>query len=104
MCLGNISKDLIINNVKKKRLNEYVYEFSVDYDIIDTSNIMNIHKYLTKKHDIKMLGIIKTIFTVSNPTKYASLSNQKCEIHPTLTNLHLNESVKNFTTIHLRLN
>ena len=37
----------------KKGLNEYVYNFSVDYNIIDTSNIINIHKYLMKKHDIK---------------------------------------------------
>ena len=38
---------------KKTELNGYVSEFSVDYDIIDTSNIINIHKYLIKKHDIK---------------------------------------------------
>ena len=24
-----------------------------DYDIIDTSNIIDIHRYLTKKYDIK---------------------------------------------------
>ena len=29
------------------------YKFSVDYNIIDTRNIINIHKYLMKKHDIK---------------------------------------------------
>ena len=29
------------------------YKFSVDYNIIDNSNIINIHKYLMKKHDIK---------------------------------------------------
>ena len=29
------------------------YKFSVDYNIIDTSNIISIHKYLMKKHDIK---------------------------------------------------
>ena len=29
------------------------YKFSVDYNIIDTSNIINIHKYLMKKHNIK---------------------------------------------------
>ena len=53
-CLGNISKDFTANNMKKKTgLNGYVYEFSVDYNIIDTSNIINIHKYLMKKHDIK---------------------------------------------------
>ena len=39
--------------MKKAGLNEYVYEFSVDYNIIDTSNIVEIHKYLMKKHDIK---------------------------------------------------
>ena len=27
--------------------------FSVDYTIIDTSNIINIHKYLMKTHDIR---------------------------------------------------
>ena len=30
-----------------------VYNFSVDYYIIDTNNIINIHKYLIKKYDIK---------------------------------------------------
>ena len=38
---------------KKTGLNGYVYEFSVDYNIIDTSNIIDIRKYLMKKHDIK---------------------------------------------------
>ena len=36
-----------------KDLNGCVYNFSVDYNIIDTVNIINIHKYLRKKHDIK---------------------------------------------------
>ena len=30
-----------------------VYHFSIDYDIIDTSNLINIHKNLMKKHDMK---------------------------------------------------
>ena len=34
-------------------LNGYVFEFSVEYNTIDTSNIIDIHKYLMKKHDIK---------------------------------------------------
>ena len=38
---------------KKTGLNGYVYKFSVDYNIIDSSNIIDIHKYLKKKHDIK---------------------------------------------------
>ena len=51
--LKHISKDFTANNMKKTRLNGYVYEFSVDYNIIDTGNIIDIHKYLMKKHDIK---------------------------------------------------
>ena len=50
---GNISKDFTFINMKETGLNGYVYEFSVDYNIIDTSNIFNIHKYLMKKLDIK---------------------------------------------------
>ena len=40
-------------NMKKTGLNGYVYEFSVDYNITDISNIINIHRYLMKIHDIK---------------------------------------------------
>ena len=53
LCLGKISKDFFEDNMIKTGLNGYVYDFSVDYNIIDTSNIINIHKYLIKKHDIK---------------------------------------------------
>ena len=35
--------------MKKTELNGYPFDFSVDYDIIDTSNIINIHKCLMKK-------------------------------------------------------
>ena len=35
--------------MKKAGLNGYVYEFFVDYNIIDTSNIVNTYKYLMKK-------------------------------------------------------
>ena len=35
---------------RKTGLNGYVYEFSVDYNIIETSNIIDIHKYLMKKN------------------------------------------------------
>ena len=30
-----------------------MYDFSVDYRDFDTSNIIDIHKYWMKKHDIK---------------------------------------------------
>ena len=48
MCLGIISWDFTSTS-KETGLNEYVYEFSVANNIIDTSNITNIHKYLMKK-------------------------------------------------------
>ena len=37
----------------KTGLNGYVYDFSVDYNTFDISDITNIHKYLMKKHDTK---------------------------------------------------
>ena len=37
----------------KAGFNRCVYDFSVDYNIIDTGNIIDIHKYFTKKEDIK---------------------------------------------------
>ena len=34
-------------------LNENVFDFSVDYNSIDKSNILNIHQYLMNKNNIK---------------------------------------------------
>ena len=39
--------------MKKNRLNEYAYDFSVDYDAIAVDNILDTHKYLMKKHGVK---------------------------------------------------
>ena len=52
LCLGNISKDWSVDNIKKTGLNRYVYEFSVDYDAIAFDDILDIHNYLMKKNDI----------------------------------------------------
>ena len=49
LCFGNISKDFTAIKHEKTGLNAYVYKFSVDYNIIDTSTIINIHKYFNKK-------------------------------------------------------
>ena len=40
------------NNLKKTGLSGYVYECSVDYNIIDTSNTIDNQKYSMKKHNI----------------------------------------------------
>ena len=52
LCLGNISKDWSIDNMKKTGFNGYVYDFSVDYDSAVVDHIKDIHKYLMKKNDI----------------------------------------------------
>ena len=36
-------------------------------------------------------ALLASIVNAFNHTKYVSLSNQKCEIQPTLLNVHLNE-------------
>ena len=52
LCLGNISKDWSVDNVKKTGFTGYVYDFSVNYDVIDVDNIKDIHKYLIEKNII----------------------------------------------------
>ena len=52
LCLGNISKDWSVDNMKKTGFNGYVYGFSVDYNSIAIDDIKDIHKYLMKKNDI----------------------------------------------------
>ena len=48
-CLDNILKDFTVDNMKKTGLNGYEYDFSVDYNAIDISDIMDIHKYVMNK-------------------------------------------------------
>ena len=52
LCLEDISKDWSVDNMQKTRLNGYVYDFSVDYHAIVVAEILDIHKYLTKKNEI----------------------------------------------------
>ena len=44
LCLGSISKDFSVDNMKK--------HFSVDYDAIAVDDILGIHKYLMEKNGI----------------------------------------------------
>ena len=53
LCLGNISKDFSLDNMKKTGLNGYFQDFSFDYGTIDVDNILDIYKYLMKKNNIK---------------------------------------------------
>ena len=49
LCLGNISKDWSVDNMKKTESTGYLYDFRVDYDVIDVDDIKDLHKYLMKK-------------------------------------------------------
>ena len=53
LCLGNISKDFTVDNMKKNGLYGYAYDFSVDYESFDVDDILDMYKYLMKKHNIK---------------------------------------------------
>ena len=44
ICLGNIWRYFTKPNMKKRRSKKYVHTFSVDYNIIDTSDILDIHQ------------------------------------------------------------
>ena len=53
MCLGNISKDFAVDYMNKTGLSGYVYDFSVDFNTIDISDIIDIDKHLIKKNIIQ---------------------------------------------------
>ena len=50
--ISNISKDFTVDSMKKAGFYIYAYDFSVDYDNSNISDITNIHKYLMKKYNI----------------------------------------------------
>ena len=52
LCLGNISKDWSVDNMRKTGFNGYVNDFSVDYDAVAVGDILDIHKYSMKKNNI----------------------------------------------------
>ena len=52
ICLGNISKDWSVDNMKKNGFTGYIYDFGVDYETIADDDIKNIHKYLMEKNNI----------------------------------------------------
>ena len=66
--LGNISENWSVDNVKKTGLQVYVYGFSVDYDAIAVSDILDIDKYLIKKKKkcIKNVSICEANICFSN--------------------------------------
>ena len=49
LCLGKISKDFTVDNMKKTGLKGSVNFFSVDYRSINTNEMLDIYKYLMKE-------------------------------------------------------
>ena len=52
-CLGSISNGFSNTESREVSLNENVHDFSVEYNSIDKSDILNIHKYLMPKNNTK---------------------------------------------------
>ena len=52
LCLGGLSKDFSPANTHKIGLEQYVYDFSVDYWAIANDKVLDIHRYLMKKNNI----------------------------------------------------
>ena len=53
ICLGKISKDFSMIYILLTGLKGYVYDFSVDYRALAADKILDIHKYLMEKSNIK---------------------------------------------------
>ena len=91
-CLGSISNGLIALESREVSLNGNVYDFSVDYNFIDKSDILNIHKYLMTIY--KMILSLFTVFlsfSKSLATKCLFLNDEQCIVRPTLIGMNPNE-------------
>ena len=93
LCLGDIAKDFTLNNMKN-RSNRKLKILSVDYNTINTSDNLDIHRYLMKETFYKIMF---------------GLTNQKYEIQLIISIYLLliyilMNTVKTCTTIHLLLN
>ena len=53
LCLGSISNEFSATESKEVSSDKNVYDFSVDYNSFDISYMLNIHKYLMTKNNIK---------------------------------------------------
>ena len=60
-CLGNISKNISADNMKKTGVYGCVYDFSVNHDPIPVDDIPDIHKYLILQYNEKECYSIKRL-------------------------------------------
>ena len=52
LCLGKISKDWSVDNIRRTGFTGYVYDFSADYVAVAVDDIKDIHKCLMKNNNI----------------------------------------------------
>ena len=82
LCLGNVLKGFSACNMKTPGLYITVYDFSADYGAISIDDILSIHKYLIKKHNIvQNVWICKTNIYFSNDVfncNLLSVNSLKC--------------------------
>ena len=81
----------------------YFYDFSDDYDVIEYDDMLDIHKYLMRKNNIKRsLDLLKNRFFTAMTffsfnalnvilLKCISMNNQECKIRPKILNSNSNE-------------
>ena len=102
LCLGNISKDWSVDNMRKTRINRYVYDLSVDYDAI-TLIILKIFISIwwRKIMSYKMFRFIKKCFFIgslflsslvsTSPLSCISMNNQARKVRPEIINVKSND-------------
>ena len=98
------SKDFTTNKMTKTESKGVINFFSVDFNCVNTNDILDIHRYLIKRKRHKLIfGLVKKIFiglltrliNGHNHTKCFWLSCHECQIQATLINLN---TAKNSTT------
>lgn len=82
-CLGSISNKFDYVQLEEVSIKERIYDFLVDLNTIDKSDILNIHKYLIWKNEIKCLDLVNnSLFSGLFATEFISLNNQPCMTRP----------------------
>ena len=85
LCLGNISKDFTVDNMKKTGLNGHFYDFSVDYDAIAVGGYKVMFGFLKKCFYTAM-----TFFSCI-ALKCVPINNQECKIRSEIIDINNNE-------------
>ena len=65
-CLGSASDECNSDDLNEVSFKGNICDFSVDFDSIDKSNILNMHKYLIIKNRIQKIGFIYCIILSLN--------------------------------------